>query len=166
MSTHRPGRANLVLGALLAATGAARSLAAEPGAPSPAPYDVVRVGDGQTSCTDLASEINQLTRDVAAERATLRSQEEHAARAAQASADNSAMARRAALGGLVHASAFIPFGGGFAALAARSAAMGAAGSAAAAPQASAPVIAPAAAADTPQSQRLALLQGIFGRKAC
>ena len=151
----------LAVGAALAALGS-RSLAAPPtGAASAAVIDVVRVGDGQLSCAELAGEINQLSSEVL----TSRAQAERTLQAAQASAESASMARRVALGGLVHASSFIPFGGGMAALAARSMALNAAGAVAQAPVAPALVAAPLLA-DSPASQRLALLKGLFQRKTC
>lgn len=164
MSILKPGHMSLALGALLASAGAARGMSPGPApSPSDAAYDVVRLGDGQMACADLAGEINGLTREVSADRSAAQAQAEHAAQSAQASAERAALARRAALGGLVHASAFIPFGGGFAALAARSAATSAAASVSPAVTLA---VTPAAAPETPRSQRLALLQKIFERKSC
>ena len=130
-------------------------------------YQVVRAGDGQMSCEDLATQVNSLTAEASSVRTAAQQAAANKLQRAQSSAANGAIMKRAAWGGLAQGMAFMPFGGGLASLAVRSAAINAAAAASNGPEvvqittsAASPVSEP------PQAQRLTHLTAIFQRKAC
>lgn len=130
-------------------------------------YQVVRMGDGQLSCEELVTQVNTLTAEADAARSSAMAAAQASQQRAQNRAANAGVIKRAAFGGLASGMAYMPFGGGLASFAMRSAAVNAAGAAANGPQViQVDTSAAAPAAEPPEAKRLAHLNGVLQRKGC
>ena len=138
----------------------------EPAAAS-APYEVVRLGDGQMSCQDLLTQINGLTAEGEAAQASAVAQANAKQQTDARRAQNGATAKRMGFGALSTGLAFVPFGGGLASFAVRGAAMNAANAAAYGGADVVQVNNPGVQhAEPPQLKRATHLKDIFARKSC
>lgn len=133
---------------------------------APAAYQVVRVGDGQMSCEALVAQINALSAEADAARSAAVAGAVAAQQRAASRAQGGQTAKRLALGGLAGGLAYMPFGGGLASFAVRSAAVNAANAAAVGTDVVQVNTAAPEVAESPQAKRLTHLNAILQRKGC